>query len=59
MRFSTTVLVCAGKLGHGDTERVYRPKIIESLAGLYIRKVVCASQYSLALTYSGQVTQAV
>ena len=49
----------AGKLGHGDTERVYRPKIIESLAGLYIRKVVCASQYSLALTYSGQVTQAV
>ena len=46
-----------GKLGHGDTERVYRPKVIESLVGLYIRKVVCASQYSLALTMSGQVSQ--
>lgn len=45
----------AGKLGHGDTNRVYRPKIIESLHGFIIRKVCAGSQSSLALTSAGQV----
>ena len=49
------LLVFPGKLGHGDTNRVYRPKVIEALAGLYIRKVACGSQASLALTSTGQV----
>ncbi|XP_075899766.1 putative E3 ubiquitin-protein ligase HERC1 isoform X1 [Nelusetta ayraudi] len=44
-----------GKLGHGDTNRVYRPKIIESLHGFIIRKVCAGSQSSLALTSAGQV----
>ncbi|KAL1139382.1 hypothetical protein AAG570_006366 [Ranatra chinensis] len=45
----------AGKLGHGDTANVYRPKIIEALQGLYIRKVAAGSQFSLALTCNGSV----
>lgn len=45
----------SGKLGHGDTNRVYKPKIIEALLGLFIRKVGCGNQSSLALTSTGQV----
>ncbi|XP_033633807.1 probable E3 ubiquitin-protein ligase HERC1 isoform X2 [Asterias rubens] len=44
-----------GKLGHGDTNRVYKSKIIEALIGLVIRKIACGSQSSLALTSTGQV----
>ncbi|XP_078541321.1 putative E3 ubiquitin-protein ligase HERC1 isoform X2 [Lissotriton helveticus] len=44
-----------GKLGHGDTNRVYKPKVIESLQGMFIRKVCAGSQSSLALTSTGQV----
>ncbi|KAF7696652.1 hypothetical protein HF521_005070 [Silurus meridionalis] len=44
-----------GKLGHGDTNRVYRPKVIEALHGFIIRKVCAGSQCSLALTSAGQV----
>ena len=44
-----------GKLGHGDTNRVYRPKVIEALHGYIIRKVCAGSQSSLALTSAGQV----
>ncbi|KAK2888184.1 probable E3 ubiquitin-protein ligase HERC1 isoform X2 [Channa argus] len=44
-----------GKLGHGDTNRVYRPKVIEALHGFLIRKVCAGSQSSLALTSAGQV----
>nr|CAB3252556.1 probable E3 ubiquitin-protein ligase HERC1 [Phallusia mammillata] len=44
-----------GKLGHGDTSRVYRPKVIESLNGTLIRKLCAGSQYSMALSNSGQV----
>ncbi|XP_062868147.1 probable E3 ubiquitin-protein ligase HERC1 [Trichomycterus rosablanca] len=44
-----------GKLGHGDTNRVYRPKVIEALHGYIIRKVCAGSQCSLALTSAGQV----
>lgn len=48
--------VCVtGKLGHGDTNRVYRPKVIEALHGFIIRKVCAGSQSSLALTSAGQV----
>lgn len=44
-----------GKLGHGDTNRQLKPKVIEALNGLYIRKVACGSQSSLAVTSSGQL----
>lgn len=46
-----------GKLGHGDTARVFRPKMIEALQGIYIRKVAAGSQFSLALTSNGQVKE--
>ncbi|KAG8440199.1 hypothetical protein GDO86_006116 [Hymenochirus boettgeri] len=44
-----------GKLGHGDTNRVYKPKVIEALQGMFTRKVCAGSQSSLALTSTGQV----
>ncbi|MGH0120210.1 UNVERIFIED_CONTAM: hypothetical protein FKN15_006371 [Acipenser sinensis] len=44
-----------GKLGHGDTNRVYKPKVIEALQGMFIRKVCAGSQSSLVLTSAGQV----
>ncbi|MGH0117414.1 UNVERIFIED_CONTAM: hypothetical protein FKN15_034601 [Acipenser sinensis] len=44
-----------GKLGHGDTNRVYKPKVIEALQGMFIRKVCAGSQSSLVLTSTGQV----
>ena len=50
------LFLTAGKLGHGDTNRVYKPKIVESLIGLFIKKVGCGSQSSLALTSTGQVS---
>uniref|UniRef100_A0A8C6ERW4 HECT-type E3 ubiquitin transferase n=1 Tax=Marmota marmota marmota TaxID=9994 RepID=A0A8C6ERW4_MARMA len=43
-----------GKLGHGDTNRVYKPKVIEALQGMFIRKVCAGSQSSLSLTSTGQ-----
>ena len=45
-----------GKLGHGDTNRVYKPKVIDGLQGLVIKKVCCGSQFSLALTSTGLVS---
>ncbi|XP_046401290.1 probable E3 ubiquitin-protein ligase HERC1 isoform X2 [Ischnura elegans] len=44
-----------GKLGHGDTSRVYKPKVIEALQGVYIRKVAAGSHFSLALSSNGQL----
>ncbi|XP_076815895.1 putative E3 ubiquitin-protein ligase HERC1 isoform X3 [Clavelina lepadiformis] len=44
-----------GKLGHGDTSRVYRPKVIEGLGDLLFQKLCAGSQYSLALTTTGSV----
>ncbi|KTF72912.1 hypothetical protein cypCar_00046699, partial [Cyprinus carpio] len=44
-----------GKLGHGDTNRVYKPKVVDALQGMFIRKVCAGSQSSLALTSTGQV----
>lgn len=49
------ILCLAGKLGHGDTNRVYKPKVVEALQGMFIRKVCAGSQSSLALTSTGQV----
>lgn len=46
-----------GKLGHGDTSRVHKPKVIEALTGTHVRKVVSSGQSSLALTSTGQVSQ--
>nr|QHB15577.1 putative E3 ubiquitin-protein ligase HERC1 [Bemisia tabaci] len=44
-----------GKLGHGDSAKIYRPKVIEALQGMYIRKICAGSQFSMALTSNGQV----
>lgn len=49
------IFLLVGKLGHGDTNRVYKPKIIETLSGVHVRKVACGSQSTLGLTSSGQV----
>ena len=48
-------MIGSGKLGHGDTSRVYKPKVIEALTGTHIRKVACSGQSSAALTSTGQV----
>lgn len=45
----------SGKLGHGDINRVYRPKIVEQLTDMYIKKVVAGNQSSYAVTATGQV----
>ncbi|MGN7382561.1 RCC1 domain-containing protein [Paenibacillus sp. SAFN-117] len=42
-----------GKLGHGDTDRQYTPKKIESLTD--IQAIAAADNHSLALTKSGDV----
>ncbi|XP_068081364.1 probable E3 ubiquitin-protein ligase HERC1 [Anabrus simplex] len=44
-----------GKLGHGDTHKTPRPKVIDALQGMYIHKVAAGSQFSLALTTNGQI----
>lgn len=49
------ICLSAGKLGHGDTNRVYKPKVVDALQGMFIRKVCAGSQSSLALTSTGQV----
>ena len=42
-----------GKLGHGDTQRQFRPKVIESLQGLSIRKIASGTQISCCITHDG------
>ena len=44
-----------GKLGHGDTARHYRPKVIDALQGLDVAKVVAGNLVSFALTKNGEV----
>lgn len=44
-----------GKLGHGDTNRQFRPKIIDALQGLTITKIAAGTQLSAALTREGAV----
>ncbi|XP_063888404.1 probable E3 ubiquitin-protein ligase HERC1 isoform X2 [Scylla paramamosain] len=43
-----------GKLGHGDTAKVYRPRVVEALQGLTVRKLTTGTQVSLALAAHGQ-----
>jgi hypothetical protein len=44
-----------GKLGHGDTARLYRPKAIDSIQGLVFQKIQAGGSVSLALSNSGQI----
>lgn len=44
----------SGRLGHGEIAKVFRPKVIEALQGLTIRKVCAGALFSMALTTSGQ-----
>ena len=44
-----------GKLGHGDTARHYRPKVVDALQGLDIAKVVAGNLVSFALTKTGEI----
>ena len=45
-----------GKLGHGDMAKVYRPRVIEALQGLTIRKLSTGTHVSFALAAHGQVS---
>ncbi|MPC18910.1 putative E3 ubiquitin-protein ligase HERC1 [Portunus trituberculatus] len=45
-----------GKLGHGDTAKVYRPRVVDALQGLTVRKLTTGTQVSLALAAHGQVS---
>ncbi len=55
------VLTCGrndrGQLGHADAQGALEPTLVESLAqqGVVLRKVVCADDYTLALTAAGAV----
>lgn len=44
-----------GKLGHGEMARLYRPKIVESLLGMTMQKVLAGNTISMMLTTEGQV----
>lgn len=44
-----------GRLGHDEIVKECRPKIIEALQGLNIRKVCAGATFSMALTASGKV----
>ena len=40
-------------MGHGDTQRQFRPKVIEALAGLSILKIAAGTQVSACITNEG------
>lgn len=44
-----------GRLGHGDTQDVFTPKLIESLAGLPIREISCGGHHTAALLTTGKL----
>ncbi|XP_066930429.1 probable E3 ubiquitin-protein ligase HERC1 [Clytia hemisphaerica] len=44
-----------GKLGHGDTNKSYTPKVVEALSGIHIRKVAAGTQCSMVLTSNGLI----
>ncbi|OII76156.1 regulator of chromosome condensation family protein [Cryptosporidium andersoni] len=44
-----------GRLGHGDTNDIYTPKLIESLAGLSVRNIVCGGHHTAILLNNGKV----
>ena len=48
-------LYFAGKLGHGDTARLYRPQTVAALQGQSIAKVQAGQTVSMALTVDGKV----
>ena len=43
-------------MGHGDTSRIYRPKVVEAVQGMLMQKIQAGSQVSLALTTCGHVS---
>lgn len=45
----------SGRLGHDEIAKECRPKVIEALQGLNIRKVCAGAMFSMALTASGKV----
>ena len=45
----------SGKLGHGDTSRQYRPKVVDALEGMEFDQVHAGSSATLALTIHGEV----
>lgn len=44
-----------GKLGHGDTQRQFKPKVIDTFNDKIVRKVACGTQVSAAVTTDGQL----
>lgn len=44
-----------GQLGHGIATRIFRPKVIEALKGMYIHKIAAGGYFSMALTTCGQL----
>ncbi|XP_073987726.1 E3 ubiquitin-protein ligase HERC2 isoform X1 [Rhodnius prolixus] len=44
-----------GKLGRGGSDGSKMPKLIERLQGVYVVRVFCGNQFSLALTSNGQL----
>ena len=45
----------SGELGHGDTQRLDVPKVVESLKHKVVVKAACGRQHTLVLTQQGQV----
>jgi len=45
----------SGELGHGDTQRLDVPKVVESLRNKVVVKAACGRQHTLVLTQQGQV----
>ncbi|KAJ1611420.1 putative uvb-resistance protein uvr8 [Cryptosporidium canis] len=44
-----------GRLGHGDTQDVFTPKLIESLAGLPIKEISCGGHHTAILLGTGKL----
>lgn len=44
-----------GQLGHGDDQIQITPQIVTTLNGIIMAKIVAASQFSMALTITGEV----
>ncbi|OII73171.1 UVB-resistance protein UVR8 [Cryptosporidium ubiquitum] len=44
-----------GRLGHGDTQDIFTPKLIESLAGLPIKEISCGGHHTAILLSTGKL----
>ncbi|TRY50968.1 Regulator of chromosome condensation 1/beta-lactamase-inhibitor protein II [Cryptosporidium tyzzeri] len=44
-----------GRLGHGDTQDLFTPKLIESLAGLPIKEISCGGHHTAILLVTGKL----